>query len=292
MLAWLAGETWKLKAYRDFDNGLGYDMYVLTYAKTFNVKPESVTKSQRQLGKVLELALGYGGGVGAFLTFANGYHVDLNEIESNLRGQIPAEVYQGSENFYEKCVKDKKTYGLSKDVFIACDSIKRMWRAANAMIESLWKTLEYDCTTSIVRGGAVERERYITDKKGTWLRIKLPSGRYLCYAGAKVSACKISYLGVNHYSRKWGRLATYGGKLAENLTQAASRDVLAYGMCLAEDLRYHVVLSVHDELITETPDTPEFNSEALSKIMSTVPPWAMGLPLAAAGFEAKRYRKD
>jgi DNA polymerase len=80
-LAWLARESWKLTAYAEVDAGMGYDMYVLTYARTFNEEASGVTKYQRQLGKVLELALGYAGGVGAFLTFAHGYNIDLNEIQ-------------------------------------------------------------------------------------------------------------------------------------------------------------------------------------------------------------------
>ncbi len=123
------------------------------------------------------------------------------------------------------------------------------------------------------------------------MRVQLPSGRYLCYAGAHLDGDTIKYLGVNQYSRKWGKLSTYGGKLAENVTQAFSRDILAHGMTLAEDAGYKVVLSVHDELLTETPDTTEFTHKRLSEIMSEVPWWATGLPLAAAGFEAYRYRK-
>jgi len=78
----------------------------------------------------------------------------------------------------------------------------------------------------------------------------------------------------------------------ENATQAASRDVLAYGMIMAEERGYLTVLHVHDELLTETPDTPDFTSDELEEIMATNPPWAIGLPLAAGGFETYRYRKD
>lgn len=79
--------------------------------------------------------------------------------------------------------------------------------------------------------------------------------------------------------------------IVHNCTQAGSRDVIAHGMVLAEQRDYEVVLSVHDELITETPDTDDYNVSELSAIMSTVPEWAPGLPLAAAGFEGYRYRK-
>jgi DNA polymerase len=99
-------------------------------------------------------------------------------------------------------------------------------------------------------------------------------------------------MGVNQYSRRWERLKTYGGKLVENVTQAAARDVLAHNMPLVEENHYSIVLTVHDEVITEAPDVEGFDAERLSALLARVPPWAPGLPLAAGGFEADRYRKD
>jgi DNA polymerase len=99
-------------------------------------------------------------------------------------------------------------------------------------------------------------------------------------------------MGIDQYTRKWDRLPTYGGKLIENATQAAARDVLALGMLAADAAGYEIVLSVHDEIIAETPDTDAYNVDQLAAIMATPPAWADGLPLAAAGFEAARYRKD
>jgi len=99
-------------------------------------------------------------------------------------------------------------------------------------------------------------------------------------------------MGMNQYTRQWSRIKTYGGKLVENCCQGVARDVMAYNMPAAEEQDYSIVLTVHDEEITETPDSSEFSSEGLAAIMSTVPSWAEGLPLAAAGFEAYRYRKE
>ena len=291
-LAWLAGEKWKLQAYRDYDAGIGYDMYVLTYSKTFNIQPEDVDKEMRQLGKVLELALGYGGGVGAFVTFANGYNIDLHIVADELLQVIPSYVINQAYDFWEYSVENKKTYGLTERVFVACDSVKRLWREANPAISRFWSDLENGVFEALVNGRTVKLQHLTIDKKGSWLRIQLPSGRYLCYAGAKYENRKIKYLGMNQYSRKWGYLYTYGGKLAENVTQASSRDVLAHGMLASEKRGYETVLSVHDELITEAPDTPEFTHTELSSLMATVPEWAPGLPLAAEGFESYRYRKD
>jgi DNA polymerase len=102
----------------------------------------------------------------------------------------------------------------------------------------------------------------------------------------------LSYEGINQYTRKWERLDTYGGKLVENAVQAIARDVFMSGMLRAEEAGYSVCIRVHDELVCETPDEPAYTSEGLAAIMSTNPSWSAGLPLAAAGFEALRYRKD
>ena len=129
-------------------------------------------------------------------------------------------------------------------------------------------------------------------RDGAWLRIQLPSGRAVCYPSPVIEKGNITYMGVNSYSRKWQRLKTYGGKLVENVTQAAARDVLAGNMPLIEDAGYSIVLTVHDEVITESPDTEDFNDKALSALLSTNPEWAPDIPLNAGGFEAYHYRKD
>jgi len=99
-------------------------------------------------------------------------------------------------------------------------------------------------------------------------------------------------MGVNQYNRKWSRIKSYGGKIFENICQAVARDVMAFNMQDIEDAGYEIELSIHDELLTETPDTDEFTHEGLSELLAAVKPWSIGLPLAAAGFEAYRYKKD
>jgi DNA polymerase bacteriophage-type len=99
-------------------------------------------------------------------------------------------------------------------------------------------------------------------------------------------------MGVNQYSRKWSRLGTYGGKLFENACQSLARDVMAAAMPGIEAAGYDIVLTVHDEVITEAPDQERFSSAGLSALLSQNPPWAVGMPLAAGGFEDYRYRKD
>ncbi len=257
MLAWLAGEQWKLDAFRAYDNGTGHDLYKITAASILNKKPEDITKDERQVsGKVPELACGFQGALGAFKTMGALYGLELPDV--------------------------------------TVIGIVKAWRKAHPNITKLWYGLEEACRDAVSSPGVVKRVgKLAVQRDGAWLRIRLPSGRYLCYPGIECDeAGKLSYMGVNTYTKKWERLKTYGGKLTENVTQAASRDVLCYGMRLAEETGYSVVLHVHDELICEVPDSSEFNAKSLEVIMATNPPWADGLPLAAQGFETYRYRKE
>lgn len=294
MLAWLAGEEWKLQAFRDYDEGTGHDLYKLSYAKSFGVAPEDVSKDQRQKGKVQELALGYEGGVGAFLTFSLGYGIDLEQMARDAWETLPADLVYEAEGFYEWTVKKhRSTFGLSREAFITCDVFKRGWRKGHPNTQSLWKELEAACVRACeTPATTIECRRFKVRRDGAWLRIGLPSGRALCYPHPQVKDGKLSYMGVNQYSRQWCRLNTYGGKLVENATQAASRDVMAANMPLIEDAGYRIVLTVHDEVLTEAPDCSSYTTDRLSALLSANPPWAPGLPLAAAGFEDTRYRKD
>ena len=292
--AYLAGEEWKLQAFRDFDAGIGEDLYKVAYGRAFKVDPAEAVGDKRQIGKVMELMLAYQGGVGAYLTGAATYRIDLDHMTKMARPGIPDEIWNEAVKFWHWSHKTKRsTYGLSHDVFCACDSLKRMWRLQHPAIESFWAEIE-----EVVR--AAIREPKITflcrklkvRRTGEWLRIVLPSGRALCYPSPRVNdKGVISYEGVNQFSRKWCRMNTYGGKLVENTTQAFSRDVFYNAKFPAEAAGYKLVLEVHDEFITEVPDTEEHNVDGLSRILATNPPWAEGMPLAAAGFETYRYRK-
>jgi|SRR5882672_927754 len=292
VLAWLAGEEWKLQAFRDFDAGEGPDLYVAAYSKAFRIKSEEVTRPMRQIGKTMELALGYQGGVGAFVTFAAAFGIDLEALPSD---SIPADVWADAENFHNWSIEQNRpTFGLSKKAFMTCDSLKRLWRRAHPMIEDLWYQAENSCRNAIQCEGdefSIGPHCYAI-RKGNWLRIVLPSGRSLSYPAPRVEDNKISFKGINQYSRKWDRISTYGGKLVENMTQAVARDVFKSNSFRIVDAGYEIKLPVHDENICYAPDKPEFNPAHLSDLLSTNPPWAQDLPLAAAGFEGFRYRKD
>lgn len=263
MLAWLAGEDWKLRAFADYDKGIGPDIYKLAYARSFGLRPDQVNDDQRQLGKVMELALGFQGAVGAFGTMMKLYGLDLEEA--------------------------------------AISRLVSAWREANARIVAFWYVLEEAAREATLRPGTVtEAGGVVFHRVKEWLRMKLPSGRLLCYCQPAIvdhpkfdNATSLSYLGVNSYTRRWERIHTYGGKLAENATQAASRDVLKANSLLVEASGYPIILPVHDELVTEPEDRSEFTTERLCAMLSATPWWADNrLPLAAAGWQGYRYRKD
>lgn len=292
--AWLAGEEWKLQAFRDFDAGVGPDLYKLAYSKAFKITPEEVVKDQRQVGKVMELALGYEGGVGAFLAFSLVYGIDLEEMAQGALGTLPNDVYFDAEGFYDWTVKkNRSTFGLSKEAFIVCDAFKRLWRAAHWNVSSLWKELEAAAVEAVQNPGVtIHCRKFKVRRDGAWLRVGLPSGRALCYPQPQVANGKLSYMGVNQYTRQWCRINTYGGKLFENCCQALAGHVLKDAMPRIEDAGYEIVLTVHDEVVCEAPDDSAFNPQHLSRLLAANPTWAPDMPLAAAGFESYRYRKD
>jgi DNA polymerase len=302
--AWLAGENWKIQAFRDYDTVTGFDakgkairkghdLYKMAYAKAFGIRPEDVTDDQRQVGKVMELALAYAGGVGAFVTFAGAYGIDLDALAEAMLPSAPEWAVNEADDFLNWCVKDKReTYGLSPEAFVACDALKRMWRAAHPNVSGYWPALNKAVLESLEqRGETISALNLRIKASKNWLFIELPSGRSVCYPSPKVFDTGLTYMGIDQFTRKWVRQNTHGGKLFENCCQAIARDVMAENMRPIENAGYNIVLSVHDELITETPDDPEFSSDNLSALLSANPWWAPDMPLAAAGFETHRYRK-
>jgi DNA polymerase len=291
--AWLANEEWKLQAFREFDEGIGPDLYKLAYSKSFGTTPDKVTKDQRQVGKVQELALGYEGGVGAFATFAGVYGINLDELADKVLENAPQGLVTAADNYFAFVIKEKRPrYGLSDDAFVACDVLKRAWREAHPNITGYWAQLKNAVIRAINMRGSTVVTLGLKITSTSWLRIVLPSGRSLVYPQPKLIDGAVTYMGVDQFTRKWTRISTHGGKLFENLCQAVARDVMAANMPRIEAAGYQIVLTVHDEIIAEAPDQPEFNADHLASLLATNPDWAPDMPLAAAGFETYRYRKD
>ena len=220
---------------------------------------------------------------------------------------------------------DRPSYILDKKVWRTCDAIKRMWRESHPETVAFWRDLkdgilaavrnpgrEFWAGAHLRRNGerairiwrTVEFDSSGRKVPGWWLCMELPSGRVLSYPGIGVSVTKetdedgrvntnvrIKYQGENQLTRQWTTLYTHGGKACENIVQALCRDLLAYAMINVEGGGYPIVLSVHDELVCETPDAPEYTVAELEKLMCSLPEWAEGFPLVAEGAELKRYAK-
>lgn len=325
-LAWLAGEDDLIEV---FVNGV--DVYKKLASTVFNVAYEAVTKDQRQIAKAMVLGLGYAGGVGAFVTFAKNLGLDLNDMTNTLDGTFPDHIWAATARGYEWAriqeakrpprpgeKDDRPSYILDKKVWRTCDALKRMYREANPAIVQFWRDIEDAAMAAIRNPGkeftagprGVKFSRNVeTDNNGNkvagwWLRMTLPSGRVMSYPGVGLSVSKetdedgkvstnvrIKYQGENQLTRQWGFQYTYSGKLVENCTQALCRDLLANALLNVEANGYPIVLHVHDEIICETPDLPEYNVAELERLMCELPEWAEGFPLVAEGAEMKRYAK-
>jgi DNA polymerase bacteriophage-type len=305
--AWFADETWKLKAFSDYDKGEGPDLYNLAYARSFGVPVESVTKDQRQLGKVQELALGYQGGVNAFISMGAAYKLDPKALADAVKRTTHKAEWDNTAAVYESA-KDKS--GLEKEEWTAIKIVVNSWRAANPKIVQSWWDLQDAAVQAVaapftavsVLGG---RASYYSDTKCLWC--VLPSGRMICYANPsiaeEVQEC-VSKTGEIYFRKRrvvkfygykegqWKRLALYGGLQCENIVQGTARCVMVDRMFAAEEAGYPLVLTVHDELLAEVPlSRYDLDASNLERIMSEVPKFITGLPLAAKAWQDKRYIK-
>ena len=245
---WLSGRgVDKLELFRT-----GEDVYKVNAAATFNVRVDAVTKDQRQIGKVQELACGFAGGVGAFAAMGRAYGISLPE-------PVAKRMVDG-------------------------------WRRANPWSVPYWAALEESYTRAMRNKGRefkAGRITYLFDGLHLWYA--LPSGRILCYPYAKLEPEGVTYAKAAwkpaQDAKEWPRARLWKGLACENVTQAVANDLLRHSLRQLDD----VVLHVHDEIVVETAD-PEA-AENLKRVMCTAPAWADGLPLAAEVETMKRYGK-
>ena len=253
VLAWLAGEEWRLQVFETHGK-----IYEASASAMFHVPIEEITKTSplRQKGKISELALGYGGAVGA-LTSMGALKMGLTEEE--LPGLVST------------------------------------WRSANPHIKAFWWAVDEAAVTAVRDKKTSRVGRVSFEYKSGILFVTLPSGRKLSYVKPRMMLNKfgregLTYEGIGE-SKKWMRLETYGPKLVENIVQAASRDILAEAMLRLEKEGFDIVCHVHDEVVLEVPDGKS-SVEEVNEIMAVNPVWTEGLPLKAAGFESPFYKKD
>lgn len=298
---WLANESGKLQYFRDFDNGtIPFDNYVMAYAGAFHVKPDTVTSAQRGIGKIQELASQFGGSVGAYMTFAAAYNIDVDQlglgILANADENLVAEA-RGKLPWYKKNML-AQMYGLSDDVWTGLMVAILGWRRAHPNIKASWYTAEDAFRAAINNPGV--RFRMARDTfcmtTNTWMLVELPSKRTLVYPMAREveddgGRTRLAFTSVNPFTKKWGTIYTGGPRLIENLTQAMARDCLLYNIPAVESAGYPIVLRIHDELICEAPDRPEFTGDGLAEIMSRVPSWCADMPMQAKGETYYRYQK-
>ncbi len=295
IIAWVSGEDWKLEAFRAYDAGTGADLYKIAYARAFNIDPGEIDDEdpRRQIGKVMELALQYYGGVGAFCSMAEVYGLRLEDLAQSAWPIIPENFKRDARTAWSKAVKRKRTYGLEERVWTVCHALVLMWRAAHPAICTFWAGLDQACRMATkTKGKEYKVGQHISvDRQTNWLRIRLPSGRYLCYPAPRGDDYSSSFLGVDPYTRQWVRISTYSGKRTQNIAEGIGADVLMDGLLAADAAEYRPILSVHDEAITEPPEDDIYTDAELSRLLVSSSLWAEGMPLAAKGFTSNRYRK-
>ena len=250
VIAWLAGEKWRQDVFAQ-----GKDIYCASASQMFGVPVEKhgVNGHLRQKGKIAELALGYGGSVGALKA--------MGALEM----------------------------GLQEDELPALVSA---WRQANPKIVQFWWAVDHAVMDAVTRKTTTKTHGIIFSARNGMLFITLPSGRSLAYVKPKIGENRfggdcITYEGVGG-TKKWERIDSYGPKFVENIVQATSRDILCYAM---KTLRCcSIVMHIHDEVVIEADR--RMSLQAVCDQMGRTPPWANGLQLRADGYKTDFYKKD
>ena len=250
LTAYMAGEQWRLDAFK-----AGKDIYCASASAMFGVPVEKhgVNGRLRQKGKIAELALGYGGSVGALKAMGA---LDMGLKEDELPDLVSA------------------------------------WRDSNPAIVRFWWDVDRAAVNAVDNKTTDSTHGVTFTYQSGMLFLTLPSGRRLAYVKPKIGENKfggdcITYEGIGG-TKKWERLETYGPKLVENIIQSVARDVLCFAM---KNLRrYAITMHIHDELVIEAP--PDLSLETVCDVMGQTPPWMPGLLLRADGYETPFYRKD
>ena len=252
VIAWLAGERWRNEVFSSHGK-----IYEASASHMFKVPLEEITKDSplRQKGKIAELALGYGGSVGALKSMGA---LDMGLCEGELKPLVDT------------------------------------WRRANPNIVKLWWDVDGSVKDAVKGRTKSKTHGIFFEYSSGMLFISLPSGRKLSYVKPKMGINKfggesVSYEGVG-LAKRWERIDSYGPKFVENIVQAISRDILSYAMSNLNKAGYQIVIHVHDEVVLEV--SKEASVKEVCSIMGITPPWAKGLLLRADGYECEFYKKD
>ena len=252
VIAWLAGETWRNEVFATHGK-----IYEASASQMFRVPIEEITKGSplRQKGKIAELALGYGGSVGALKAMGA---LDMGLTEEELKPLVYA------------------------------------WRNSNPNIVRLWWDVDRAVKEAVTERCRTETHRISFEYRSGMLLIRLPSGRQLTYVKPRIGinsfgSESVTYEGIGG-TKKWERIESYGPKFVENIVQALSRDILCYSMRKLDEKDFDIVMHVHDEVVLEVPI--EISVQDICALMGHTPPWAQGLLLRADGFDCNFYKKD
>lgn len=324
MNAWFAGETWKLQAFTDYDTVLpgefdkkgkpkrvGPDLYVLAASGILGKPLDAVSGFERQsVGKVSELALGFQGSVGAFISMGDNYGITPYDISGYIHKSADPSQWDHTAAVYAE--KGTVRHGLQEKEWTAVKIVVDNWRKKNPAIVQMWWDLQDAAIAAVSAPGQIiavcgGKVSYYCD--GAYLWTVLPGGRMLCYAeptvvtekverikpdGTKYTTLrnKVMFWGEDGETKQWVQSSLYGGLQCENIVQAAARDVMCDRLFAAEKAGFKVILTVHDEGLTEVDKYSEYHTDkTLQAIMSVVPKDFQGLPLTAAAWEDERYVK-
>ena len=253
VLSWLAEERWRLEVFASHGK-----IYEASASQMFHVPIEQITKGSplRQKGKISELALGYGGGVGALKAMGA---LDMGVGEVELPGLVNS------------------------------------WRGANPRIVQFWWDIDAAALKAVRERTSIKVGRIALEYRSGFLFITLPSGRRLAYVKPRLAVNKfgrdgLTYEGIGE-NKKWCRIETYGPKLVENIVQGTARDLLAHAMLNLSQHGYQIVMHIHDEAVAEMP-IGVASVDEMTTVMAQGPSWASGLPLRADGYECAFYKKD
>lgn len=324
--AWLAGEQWKIDAFKLYDLGVGPDVYNSSFERAFGRPVQD--KSDRQLGKIQELALGYQGGVGAYLKFVQTYQMRIELLIEPVRLITPPSIWESTLRDYNSAT-DKNN--LLEEQWAAIKIIVRNWREAHPATKQSWYDLEAagveavtnpDVVISVYNG----RVRYLSNRN--FLFCQSPSGHVISYPQPYMRVVETEYVrigemwintdeylaheielfrdlgfpfkkrkknvvwfwGMELETKRWRTTYLYGGHQCENIVQFVAGCILKGAMKKVRAAGYSIRLHSHDEILALCKD--EFgNKMKFEQLMQIDEPWLAGLPLVAKAWEDKRYMK-